>query len=623
MTKKIITLVLTLALLVPLSPVQAVGESNDSQKNPVTGLDNIVNTSDVVGCQTGGFGGALAQTFGAALQQAIPGFLRGQLGGALGELAAEAGPFGGLVNSVGNIGIDKLSTYIQDEIGSLFSGSETIGDVGNAAHSALLGNSGVSNAAGSLANSISGAAEVPVKDRTVIQNTEQIKSDQRNHVIPNTLRTAEATETESQKECIGDVLARKLANQALSLLFQSTVDFVNSGFNGEPAFVQNLQQFIGESTNVLVEDFIGSQLSGMCSTQRPTVQRLLLAEYQYETNFGQRVQCNPEEAASAREFESGNITNESLYNSLWNDTLTYDKYFLARSELANRKSGEALSQLFSYVTNDGFKDKIVCSNTGQPPRSGTTVCTAAEGAAQTVFPGTLTSSLTKKQLDLPTDTLLNADEIAEIIDALTGAVTQVALQGIDGLFGLSKSRGSQGSYLDEMVGGSGAVAQNAAREALLRDIESALTLEESYAAAVGAVLDELERVRVSYTQAMQCLTSKSTQGTNQAVAQQKLVNASSTVATVLNPHIQNLSLLESRALDTVDDLDILYTETQSALTPAAIVSISGRYNALIRAGLIHTPADITYLEADLLPVRSALYILAVDAAALKTECQTL
>lgn len=634
--KKILSLTLVLALTLPTSAfavtdpslterrneaaVQASElfgeiEERGNTANPVTGLDSIVNTSDVVGCQTGGFGGALAQTFGAALQQAIPGFIRGQLSGPLNELASQAGPFGGLISSVGNIAVTKLSDYVQGQIGDIFSsitGSGAGSTVGSAAGS-LAENIGgsVSSAAAGIG---AGSGAVPVNTVSINELVRKIDTQ--------TKATQDATETESQKECIGDVVARKLANEALSFLFKSTVDFVNSGFDGETAIIQNLEEFAGRSAQVLVEDFIDTQLSGMCSTQRPTVQRLLLSQYQYETNFGKRVQCRSEYEDGVQAFESGTVTLQNLFDSVFTDQLTIDKYFAAQSELVSREASEYLTQSLNFVTNDGYKNKIVCSNTGQPPRSGVT-CTSAEGTPKTVFPGSLTSSIVQKQFDVPTDTLLNADEIAEIIDALTAAVTQVALQGVDGLFGLTKSRGSQGSYLDDMVGGSRANSQNAAREALLRDIESAVALEESYVGAVGAVLDELTRVRALYQSALQCLAPKAVSGSNPAVAQVKLANASSTIATVIDPQIRSLTVQENRTLKSIDNLDTLYSETQTALTPAQLVALSGRYNALVQAGALHTPSDLALLEAGLIQVRDALYILAVDAAALKTECQAL
>lgn len=555
----------------------------------------------VVGCQTGGFGGALAQTFGAALQQAIPSFIRGQLGSALGQLASQAGPFGQVIQAIGNIAINRLSDYIQNQIGQLFGGAlgGTVGQV--------VG--GIAQGGGV------GLAAVPVNTVTINEHQARINAQ--------TKQIEEATQTQVQKDCIGDVLIRKLANSVLALTTRMTFDIINGGFNGDTAIIQNLRAFLGESIDAVTRDFLTNQLSGLCTTQRQTVQTLILTQYQYETSFGRRVQCRGENT-SIHAFERGSDSSlETLYESLWGNSMTIDQLYEAQSELRNQQHAQQQSDTLGYVVNEGIRNKIVCSLTNQPPRDGSTYCAADEGIAQTVFTGAWTNALAEQQLELPVDSLLNADEVGEIIDALTASVTQVALQGVDGILGLSRRSGSQGSYLDAMVNQATGVSQGAAQGAVTGDIESARAIEQTYRNTIDVVIQSLTTARAAYVSAIACYQQKANSGINQPLMLEKLNNASTTVRTVIDPQIASLTALRNTSDGTLDQLTILASRAQSALTTQSIIAINQEYTALLQTGRIHSAADLALLQANLQTVTASVNLLITDANAQLTECQAL
>lgn len=609
-------LVATLLIVATLTPTFALAREFDEAPTPTsvprpgtgTTIDTLAgtdvnasariaalaNSGQVVGCETGGFGGALAQTFGAALQQAIPGFIRGQLQGALSKLAQNAGPFGGLINAVANMAINKLSTYLQNQIGQLFGGA---GGIVGQAVGAVTG--GVGAGVG---------AAVPVNTISINENVYKIDTQ--------TKKTQDATETAAQKDCVGDPLVARLKNALLSMLMKSIIDFANGGFNGDSAIIGNLTQFAKTAVDALVQDFIQNATAGICAKDRGSTQVLLLQQYQYEESYAVRSQCTDESAAQKEDGDS-----ELLYNRIFQDQNTqYGAYIHAQSELRAEKAAANLKSVVTYIAGDGVQPKIDCTEGGGTPKG--IYCEGGLGKGHVTLTGDQAGHIIKKAITLPIDQALSADEIGELIDAFAAGLTQFIFQGIDGLAGASKRSGNQGSYLDQMVSQSTYDATNGTQQVVGGDIEAAAATEEEYLATVTAALARVTAIRTAYRDAIACYQTKLTTSQNQ-FAQERITNASTTIATILNPQITELTKLKGESEAALLEYDDLLEAIRVAETQDDVLLVHNDFTNLLAIGRVHTRADLVALETNLSAANASLNLLATDAATQLTECRAL
>ncbi|MEK7063318.1 MAG: hypothetical protein AAB955_01340 [Patescibacteria group bacterium] len=579
-------------------------------------LNAIAQTGEQIGCQNNGsFGGSLANALGASLQQAIPGLIRNKLGGLINKFASQAGPFGPLVQKLGQIGLDKLSSFAQQKIGELFSSGLT---------NALPGVAGaIGNSAGAVASELfggaagaAGLARVPV----IASDTDTRLDKYGTKIDKNTLATQHAAEVLAYKECVADPLYAKVRNLAIATITRSIIQWINTGFEGGPVFVQNLRQFLREGTRAVTEDFIDNQLAGICSPYRQDIQTILLTQYQYEENFGRRTQCSvtPDEIALQHGEEWSVDALIKSINSTGNSQR--DALLEALNEAESQQGAHASQVKLDYLTTGGFNagSEIRCSEgDSEVPVGG--YCDGNTGLV--VTPGVLIKDKTSHTLGLADEQLLNSDEIGEMIDALMQSLTQVAFDGIDGLLGLSKDQGGgRGSYLDSVVGQGTENSVGTAQNVMGSDIQGAIAIEEAYAGILDDAIKDLGDIKKTYADLVSCAQPKAS--LNPLMAEYA-THASTTVTTIVDPQIIHLTNLLNDAEDALDRLAVLYTESQSALTPQDIVANNTELNALISSGIIHTATDLNFLENDLYVAATALQVLYLDAAEKLAICRAL
>lgn len=156
-----------------------------------------------------------------------------QIGGAV------SGALGGSVNIQG-VGPILLSCLAQ-EMGPLGGGSSPFGGGADAVESAgeiggIEGGDGINaiispETAGSIQS-------VPVSDAVVQADTEKIKDNSKDIKIEE--------EKDTRKERCEDKIARFIALEAMDKITFATLEWINSGFEGKPFFVENPEQFFSD-----------------------------------------------------------------------------------------------------------------------------------------------------------------------------------------------------------------------------------------------------------------------------------------------------------------------------------------------------------------------------------------
>jgi len=281
-------------------------------------------------------------------------------------------------------------------------------------------------------------------------------------VGPNVYTNIFTTGLTTTIELVGSVLdglAWAVAKQMISMMLDSLVDWINNGFEGSPAFVQDLRRFLLQAADIAVGEYIeelGGPLSFLCEPFQLDV-RLALAVSYDQTRNREVPSCslteifNNVEASNAffgGDFQSGGWDAWTAITVNPNQT-PYGAVLEAESEARARvvnAQGETVTEL---NFGDGFLSGKLCET-----------ATGPDGTQEECFitkPGRVISDQLNKALGAGQDQLVAADEINEVISALVGQIAQRAITGAAGLLGLTGGANytpySRGSFAAEVQGG--------------------------------------------------------------------------------------------------------------------------------------------------------------------------
>jgi hypothetical protein len=583
------------------------------------GYELLDQAANVVGCQTGGKGGALASNFAQSLSQAAGSFIRGKAGKFLDKLP---GPLRNLAEKFLDKGIDKLSGLVGKAIDDLGIGKALDGLLGGNASSlisGLLGGdvSGVAQQAlggllgGALGpiSGVLGGGLIPVDPKTIVPQTNKINAQ--------TLATQNATELAVQVTCVGNVATKQAAKAAKAQLDQKALENFTGGNNGKPYFTENYVTDFANIQQEVMNDFLENDINDICTPYKEIVKPVVLNQFQYDHNLGKRTQCGaPNDGA---ESEGGEKYTNWVMGS-WDPSASKIGATMTKLDELDTKLGVYTQAKMAQLQAVNGRDVVKCAD-GSEAVAGS-YCKNGESTITTPYKFVEEPAL--KAILAPQEDLGEADAIGELINATAASLQSVLFEGINGLIGLSESSGSEGSYLDEMVTESGGQAHTAVQGAVASDLESAISIETEYGNTVLAVMNSLGTARATYSEVAACYKLKSTtvSGDTQALVA-KMNNASSTITTLLTPELNRLESLLSDSDDALDQLYVLESQVETALTRADLVAVNQELTALTQSGLLHTLTDLNLLQVDLAASADTLDLLTIDAVAQLSECRAL
>lgn len=289
--------------------------------------------------------------------------------------------------------------------------------------------------------------------------------------------TSYATNMTFLKGTVLDGIGWALAKAILSGMVSNLVDWINSGFDGSPAFVQDIQGFLlRESDEFFGEylDSLGGFGSFVCSPFRLDVQLSLALQYELDRT-NEPATCT---LSGVIDNIEGFIEGGSFREGGWKDWFTitaqpqtYTPYGSALSAQAGQRvqlinAENEKVNLLSF--GDGFLSGETCNEVNTP-----------SGPREDCFitkPGQVISEALTLNLDSGRQTLVAADEINEVISALLGQLANKALTGATGLLGLSGGTGYTYSGYD---GGSFSSELRTSSAGQFDYVATILLLEES------------------------------------------------------------------------------------------------------------------------------------------------
>ena len=265
------------------------------------------------------------------------------------------------------------------------------------------------------------------------------------------------TATGEVREGVLDGIAYHIAKTFISQMLRSTINWINSGFNGSPAFIQDLERFLLDTADIAAGEYIrslGEIGSIICRPFRIDIQLALSLKYQ-KAREGRRVdECTLSGVVDNIEnFIEGNVAREDFWEQ-WIEVTSkpgtytpYGQMLEAEAELAVRINNKKINIMEELNWGQGFLSSKVCESVAGPngPQEQCVIST----------PGQTISAALNKALGAGQDELIAADEVNEVISALVGQIANQALTGAAGLLGLSVQGGGGGgngtSYVNALV----------------------------------------------------------------------------------------------------------------------------------------------------------------------------
>ncbi len=405
-----------------------------------------------------------------------------------------------------------------------------------------------------------------------------------------------------------DCITRGLARVALQQITASVVNWINSGFNGSPTFVQNYQQFFENVANQAASAYIqGSSLSFLCS---PFALQIKIAVAQSYANQTAAPSCTVTQVSN----NINNFMNGDFSAGGWPALVSFTTvptnnpfgaYMYAQAGLQSTVLN-AQQQAQQNISPEGFiniQQVTNCPVQSDNGKAGTTNVALSSTAnvscpvgctCQTTTPGHVIAASLDKALGTPTDQLNAAQDFDQIVSALMQQLLTKALQG--GVSNLSGQNGYQSNFLTPEQQQAATAAQ-----ALLTQLQSDTTVAQQYGSVEQSEISDLQNAQSQLQTLVNCWTSAAS-STTFSSAQQSQAGTNATAAQTeiasLQTQVDSYNSKITNANNTIALLEQLQSRILNASTLADVQSVQSDYATAQSNGLILTTNDLTAAQQD-------------------------
>jgi hypothetical protein len=241
--------------------------------------------------------------------------------------------------------------------------------------------------------------------------------------------SAAALKSLGLKEWALDGVLFALAKKALQQMVRSTVSWINSGFKGSPMYITNPEQFLTNVGDEIAGEIIyGSDLNFLCS---PINIRVALEFYYKATQQRKAPQCTLSGVVkNVDQFVKGNFLAGGwpgwLAVTISPTNQPIGGLLAAVGTLESNVGAGRAGQVMRLNWGKGFLSYEDCTD----PKDKST--------CKIVTPGSTIADALTFELSVGERTLIEADEINEIIGALFAQLGSQALTSLRGVNGISK-----------------------------------------------------------------------------------------------------------------------------------------------------------------------------------------
>jgi len=418
---------------------------------------------------------------------------------------------------------------------------------------------------------VQGVAQVEEVGENLRKNTETSKATM-------ALQTKEGAEGGLTGLFSTDKFAWKAANLAIWYVTRSTVNWINSGFEGGPAYVTDFGGFLKDIADDEIGSFIeGSALAFLCDPLDIKFSLML----KYAVPFEKEVECTLSDVIdNIDDFINGDFGRGGWDG--WMELTTkpknnrYGAYLSSAAELEARIQFSQFEESKVIEFGSGFFSHKKCEELPPgfvgPPR------------CEIVTPGSVIEKRLNSALSSGQRRLEVADEIDEILSAALGQILKDIFGGLqDGLRGFSEGSSSRPSYIDsireeDVVDLSGII------DDLITGINTEIREETNYKNIKQGTLNSVLASETLLGQLTSCYEDKiataNLSTSNKAIAQQRIDNTSTTVTTQITPVKTSIEENIAQANQNITDLEELSDNIAKAQTLEQVNSFKSSTSAL-------------------------------------------
>ncbi len=400
------------------------------------------------------------------------------------------------------------------------------------------------------------------------------------NLIKNTITAAEQglasglMQSLNLKEFTLDGIAWSLAKKVLGQTVASVVDWVNSGFNGKPAFITDYDQYYLDAQDRAANDFIDqSNFTQLCQPLQTPVRFIVDRVYREARDYRERSQCTFSDSnGSLDAFISGDFKSGgwSAWFSLVSNPQNNIYGAAAISINAAQSSVENAKDIAKTEAQNGqgFLSDKRCEKNGK--------CTI-------VTPGSVIGHYLDFSLTVGDRVLIQSDQINEVIGSLFSKLGSQALTGSNGLLGLSYSQGGASpSYVSQFSNETATFGATADA----RFLTDAITLQTQYQNVFAKAANDLDSMLASFG------TTTTTTGSTTQISGNfcsELVPIVKDALTLQNKYDGETSTTQS----IIDILNLLlesFNQSSDANIKTVVVQ---QFQKLQGDGTLHTTSEIT------------------------------
>ncbi|MEX0917385.1 MAG: hypothetical protein WDZ90_02600 [Candidatus Paceibacterota bacterium] len=442
--------------------------------------------------------------------------------------------------------------------------------------------------------------------------------------IPETLSsafneiTSFSTFSSDFKEMILDPLAWQIAKAIRDEITRSIVTWINSGFDGNPAFVEDLDGFLRGVGDRAAGQFIEQELGlgFICSPFQLDIQIALALDYY--SPFRDRAACTLSDVVDNIDGFFGGDFRDGGWKAWYAVTTNphnnpYGAYIAAKGELAANVRNARGEQVQLLNFGGGFLSFEQCDDVGStsselaqsgplggfggPGPQGTGV---ESQNCRITTPGAVIEGQLENVLGSGIRELELADEFDEIIGALIGQLLNQVLGGPGGLSGVSQSSASSPSYFERVDSQQQSNLSSVKSEARER-IERVINDEEAYLLAKESSLGFLSSTQTVWKEVHACFIQKATtlSGSNKTEAENRAAHATSTISSIIAPRKEAIENDAQDAIANIAELESVLDAIEQAETASETNELAKYFNNIFQGRTtltLHNPGDVILAE---------------------------
>ena len=403
------------------------------------------------------------------------------------------------------------------------------------------------------------------------------------------------THTNQQTDTILTCVTHALAQIAIQKITTDTVNWINSGFNGQPAFVQDYNKFFSDVADQAAGSVIqGTDFAFLCSPFQLQV-RIAIAQSYARRNTA---------PSCTLSGIVGNITqfaNGDFSQGGWPGLISFT------TMPDNNPYGEYMHG--EVVLQNAVASKVLAST--QELNNGQGLISIKDKNGKIIDPGALVVGAFNANVQAQLNSLNVADSLDQIISALTNQlITKMFNNGLANLGNGQNGYGASLSTEDLQAEGE---ANN-----LLTNMQTSVQYAQQYGGVEQGSISDIQNAQANLSTLQSCWAG-TTSSSQQAVVDSN-AQAAQTKIDGLEGQVALYNNKIAAANQAIADIQTIQTAVLSATTLAEVQTQQTAFTHLQASGELYASTDITSAQQDRTTLQAQMDALNTDSSTKLNQC---